>query len=630
MTTDAERYRYLKLKQAQAKATPAPAPERSTGDDVLGGVNAAAQGASLGFADEAASAIAAGGQALFGDTDESFGDIYDDIMETEKFKRRQFSEANPKTALGLEVAGGFLTGGAGGAKVLGLKSLQGAGKLKKALAMAGVGAAEGGVAGFGSGDAVEDRLTRAGTGAALGGAIPMALHGAGRGLRAASDKFKVADDIPVVDGQQMPLSLADPEGWRGTMYRDVVGEAFGGGKVGEQATPFIRRAEANVARQTAGLDEAVEAGKRNIQVSEQGIRDTAQKSVDELDTSFRAFVEKGSLPAATSPETLAKLSGKNPQETVKILGDEWVDKGFSVVTKRAEPFTINPEEFKDSVKKMFGNDPALENIADDYTNSFINSFDRVVSDTGSVNGADLMELRNKYARSANSTADPLQRKVFGEFKNEVDSYIKAGLNDVERKAFDTDKDAWDMFSNMRKATGKASNLKGGEYTPDEWLSSTQNTRLASEGGPMQKLAQDVQGRRAGLKKSIAQQIKDNPAKAEATAMKAAASAGLTQAKEAAQTLKSRGQKPPNLFRKIAATGLLSGPSLPAVGLLGAMPSGAATARVLSTPTAQRFIAGQSLDKTLTKLGKSKIKGLNTADILRQGAPSIVRNINDQE
>ena len=82
-------------------------PKETTGiDDVLRfGLG---QGLALGFGDE----IEAGARSLF--SDRSYSDIRDDIRQ----QMDDYREDNPAKALGLELGGGLLTGGAGLARAL--------------------------------------------------------------------------------------------------------------------------------------------------------------------------------------------------------------------------------------------------------------------------------------------------------------------------------------------------------------------------------------------------------------------------------------------------------------------------------------------------------------------------------
>ena len=566
------------------------------------------QGAMMGFGDEVMSA----GEAAFTDT------TYREGMDRRKAERERYEEAYPIESLALNIGGGFATGAVGGAKMMGMKALSKMGKVKK---LAGIGALEGAVAGAGGADTLEDVPERAAMGGTLGAAVPLALHGGGNVLRKASDKFKLANKLPVhADGTQMPITMADPDGWRGAAYRDVVGEAFGGGRLAKQAAPFLDDATKHVEGAASRLRYVGDAGKHIVKKAERRVRDDAQKAVADLDTSFRSEVLQGSLPANVSDAVRKGLAGKSPQEATKLLSSEWVDKGFDVVTKRGKHFAFDDVIFKNRFKGLFKGSPSLRNAAGEYFDDFAEEFDRVYNpNTGTMKGADLMELRNAYARDANSTSDPIQRKIFSTIKRKFDDIIEDNLSSADKVKYKADKDAWDMFSNMRKATGKASNRKSGDFTADEWLSSTQNSRLATGSGPQQELAQNVQSKIKVIKQSIQQKIKDLPEKAEAGLAKTNATTGLKKARDDAARLRKLGPKPSNLFRKVVATSVLGGPLAAATSNPLGLTAGAGVARALSSPTAQRMVAGQSLDELLNKAGQHTMGGLKTSDLLRQGA-----------
>jgi len=133
--------------------------ERSIIEDVVGGAGALMQGVTLGHMDE----IAAGARSAFTDK------TYEQELELLRARDKAFAEANPGTALGLELGGGLLTGLVGGGGALGAKALSSVPRL------IGAGAAGGGVAGAGysegetAGEVAKDSAIGAGVGALLPG-----------------------------------------------------------------------------------------------------------------------------------------------------------------------------------------------------------------------------------------------------------------------------------------------------------------------------------------------------------------------------------------------------------------------------------------------------------------------------
>jgi len=191
---------------------------------VSGGSQSFLQGATLGFADEIQSVIAAAVAAPF-ISDKTFGQLMMDARKSFREQNDAFKKENPRTALGLELAGGLTTGGlAGGGKVAGAKSLGGA-----IVQGAETGAAIGAVAGAGYADAEnlfsEETLNEAikgGTiGALLGGATPIVLKGliqAGKAIPKALPESMLETSIKI--------RPSVPDGKRANMIRTALDEGI--------------------------------------------------------------------------------------------------------------------------------------------------------------------------------------------------------------------------------------------------------------------------------------------------------------------------------------------------------------------------------------------------------------------
>jgi len=167
-------------------------------NNVKMGTRSALKGGTFGFADEIGSGIAAGvakGAQEVGllPGEKSYGEIYSDIHGSVGEEDRQWEEENPVLSTGLEIAGSMPTalGGAATAGKLGLK----AATSMKGLAARGAagGGAYGGLYGAGTADEGE-RLAGAGEGALLGtimgGTVPVAISGAGKGIQSAYGSVK--------------------------------------------------------------------------------------------------------------------------------------------------------------------------------------------------------------------------------------------------------------------------------------------------------------------------------------------------------------------------------------------------------------------------------------------------------
>jgi hypothetical protein len=133
------------------------------------------QGASFGFSDEIQSVVAAAVAAPFV-TDKTFGALMIDARQSLRDESDQFRKENPATALGLNVGGGLLTGGAA---VQGLKAAGVAVKgVKGALATGASLGAAGGAGVAEEGNRIKGALTGAAFGLLLGGSISGIAGGA--------------------------------------------------------------------------------------------------------------------------------------------------------------------------------------------------------------------------------------------------------------------------------------------------------------------------------------------------------------------------------------------------------------------------------------------------------------------
>jgi hypothetical protein len=137
---------------------------RSAMENVRGGLGSALQGATFNFSDEI---VGAGRAAL--DPNLTYGDA----VAEERGQLQDFRKANPKSAFGLELAGGLASGlGAAGAATRGAST---AAQAVPRLLASGVGG--GAVAGAGAGESAGGRAGMAAGGAALGGILG---YGAGK------------------------------------------------------------------------------------------------------------------------------------------------------------------------------------------------------------------------------------------------------------------------------------------------------------------------------------------------------------------------------------------------------------------------------------------------------------------
>lgn len=177
------------------------------------------QGLTFNLMDEGQNAIGAGlayvagkGQDLFRPEgqrlDESYGDLYNAAAEASKKRLAMQMEQRPALAIGSQLAGGLLTGGAGATTKGGTtvaNSLRSGRVLGQELGLAGragkaavLGAASGSLSGAGAGSGLENRLESAGDGAVAGGVVGGAIPvvGAVAGKVAGGIKNEVKSLIP--------------------------------------------------------------------------------------------------------------------------------------------------------------------------------------------------------------------------------------------------------------------------------------------------------------------------------------------------------------------------------------------------------------------------------------------------
>ena len=139
-------------------------PMPSTGRGVASSIG---QGATLGFSDEIAAALAAGGAKIGGDP-KPFGDIYGDIKQAEQSRQREFETVNPGATLGSEFGGGI------GTSILAAPRMAASQFYQKSpyLSSVATGAGTGSIMGAGQAETLQDvpqgMLIGGGTGAVLG------------------------------------------------------------------------------------------------------------------------------------------------------------------------------------------------------------------------------------------------------------------------------------------------------------------------------------------------------------------------------------------------------------------------------------------------------------------------------
>lgn len=144
-------------------------------------INQAVKGLTFGFNDELTAATAAGMDAFDRGSLNNLGNAYNQSLSSVRATEKQYEEENPLTSLALQVGPSLAIGGAGALTQTGKMVARGlgSGNLAARAAKAGaLGAASGGLYGYGTGEGEEDRLRNAGVGSLIGAGFGAALPAA--------------------------------------------------------------------------------------------------------------------------------------------------------------------------------------------------------------------------------------------------------------------------------------------------------------------------------------------------------------------------------------------------------------------------------------------------------------------
>lgn len=139
------------------------------------------QGTTLGLGEEIGAGVGALGAVA--DPDETISERYKRIRDEQRGRQRLARQQFPATYIGGELAGGLATGISGAGRAVAGQTLR-----QAVPRLAGIGAAEGGIAGYGLTEET-DPLAQAAdvaTGAAIGGALGTAVPAVGAGLSRAA------------------------------------------------------------------------------------------------------------------------------------------------------------------------------------------------------------------------------------------------------------------------------------------------------------------------------------------------------------------------------------------------------------------------------------------------------------
>lgn len=324
---------------------------------VTDGLRVAGQGFSLGFSDEALARL----RSAFSDR------TYDDLLQEERDRVETFRQANPKTALALELGGGIASPVTKLGLVAKAPSLG-----KKALQLAKEGAKVGAVYGAGSGEGVEDRLQKAVVGGTVGSVINPAL---GTALQKITPK--------ITDEAQ---KVMDRFGVKPSASRQIGGLAQ---KLEEKAESIplagdlIRKAR--VKQQDKAINRLVNESVKKIDDNKTIDKNlNAEKAIEKADTIFDDAYD-AVLPKMNISNRQGLQSKVN--QTLKDINNEFaylskaqmgkVQRDFQKVTQLGtKEKGITGEQLQrwntdfNKLKKNYEKDPILQDVADTYFNKF--------------------------------------------------------------------------------------------------------------------------------------------------------------------------------------------------------------------------------------------------------------------
>ena len=376
-------------------------------------------------------------------------------------------------------------------------------------------------------------------------------------------------------------------------------------------------------------------------VNEQIDLDTAQALADDA-TNFRALAAQEAMPDDYRA-ALLDVDLNDPVATSQALKKFWNDDAFQMVKSRDFDWDRG---MIDNIKKQFDEDPGLflsdidgakmvtnleakagldPKIAERFrsgspTGQDVEVFLDVLNKPNlSLPGEALMEMRNIFARKGGRENQAI--------KKQFDKMILGQLDEVDPASAVAYQDQMNRYAtnlNYRQAVRNAK-AAGGKFTPKGYLTSGSRFGDYSVGGqPLQREATEAVGRAddVGLAQARAkvdrrqeiedigdvkradigrakQAAQDELGKINVKEVKKEAANSVRMAQGARQDLAGRQiAQNPSGISSLVSTALLGAPVSFGVG---AVPAGYAVAKTLSTPTAQRTLAGQlDMQKALAK------------------------------
>ena len=380
------------------------------------------------------------------------------------------------------------------------------------------------------------------------------------------------------------------------------------------------------------------------------------KSTDNAQDAFRLAAFDTSVPAGLNKRARNKiLESSTPNVALFRLEQAWKEKGFQSINDTS--FRLRPETLLEEIAQSLSKNSTLRLASEagevnTIVNRAINELDLARNaSTGWVKGKDLSAIRASFGTAAASKSDAggqsvVLQQVYRTVQDVIDKNIKKQLSPKKIESFEADKAAWATHSVLRDAVGSASSKTGvqGRFTPDQWLASIRKNsprQLRQGEGPLRRQAEDIaafskksekeitesadvllnkltqrrareinrvsnkaQAEQASLltkEASLKNKLSSDPTAAENLAVNLKRQEELQaviaqNASELNKINKARTLETPTWYHQLAASataGTFSGFFGGATGGAAGIAAGVGTSRLLTTPTAQRVLAGQS-------------------------------------
>jgi hypothetical protein len=403
-----------------------------------------------------------------------------------------------------------------------------------------------------------------------------------------------------------------------------------------------------------------------------------RKVLDSRRLNFRNEVFINSFPEGASVKDVENvLKIEDIGSRAKALDNLWNTKGYSMIKNKT--FRFKSGELEKNLQTALENDSYFRVNTVDIP-SVMKVFDLAVEDvnffkdpSGRVQGNLVSSLRSRIGTLANQATEPQNRRALYTLQDEIDKIMKSQLTAAQKKAFEKESGKWKTTVVLREAIENAQvdPKKRGYFDEADWINEvSRNNRWDSRygTGPLNRTARVLETNLKQAEKSVAKratnlaktkaslvekEIKEHRNKLSSALSKidnslAAKKAALSKnpqltseiasdisAKEKAtmeieqldKNLKNlsrlRASPNPSWFYTLAATGILAGATTGgSVGALTAAAVATGAGSILSTPKAQRIVAGQApTQQAIQRMLASDATG-RTAQILGQTGGAI--------